>query len=335
MADPVGPVLDLLLVPGEDQQALDRLLPPQPRAGLRSREVDLLGGLLEDEGLQGLVVEKIALLLLEGDLVEGGLGDVDVGAVDEEIHVAEEEGEEEGADVGTVHVGVGHDDDLVVPEVLEGELLGAETASDGGDQGPNLVVGDELLHPLALLHIQDLSLEGKDGLESPVAALLGRAAGRIPLHDVELALGRIVFLAVGQLPREIGSLENILSLGELPGLAGGLPGLGREDRLVGDGPGHGPLLLEGILEGFGEEGLHGSRDPARPQLGLGLSFELGVGNLDADDGGETLADVLAPDLFSLVEILVLDEAVHHPGEGGPEPPDVGPTLPGGDVVDVA
>ncbi len=34
-----------------------------------------------------------------------------------------------------------------------------------------------------LLHIQDLSLEGKDGLEAPVAPPLGRATGRITLHQ--------------------------------------------------------------------------------------------------------------------------------------------------------
>ena len=51
------------------------------------------------------------------DLVERRLGDVDVAALDELAHLAVEEGEQQGADVGAVHVRVGHQDDAVVAQL--------------------------------------------------------------------------------------------------------------------------------------------------------------------------------------------------------------------------
>ena len=47
-------------------------------------------------------------------LVERRLGDEDVAAVDQFAHLPEEEGEQQGADVRAVDVGIRHDDDLVV-----------------------------------------------------------------------------------------------------------------------------------------------------------------------------------------------------------------------------
>ena len=50
-----------------------------------------------------------------------------------------------------------------------------------------------------LLDVEDLAAQGQDGLEASVAALLGRAAGRVALDDVQLAPRRVALLAVGQL----------------------------------------------------------------------------------------------------------------------------------------
>ena len=63
-------------------------------------------------------------------------------------------------------------------------------------------------------------------------------------------------------------------------------------------------------------------------------LELGIGQLDADDGGEALADIVA----NQVGLVVLDvsllpgEIVYHPGQGGPEPGHVGAALFGVDAI---
>ena len=62
--------------------------------------------------------------------VEGRLGDVDVPGLHEGgVHLVEE-GQEQGADVGAVHVGIGHDDDLVVAEFLQIERLAVLFGAD-------------------------------------------------------------------------------------------------------------------------------------------------------------------------------------------------------------
>ena len=39
--------------------------------------------------------------------------------VDERAHEPEEEGEQQSADVGAVHIGIGHDDDFVVAQLFQ------------------------------------------------------------------------------------------------------------------------------------------------------------------------------------------------------------------------
>src|SRR6202008_1628815 len=95
--------------------------------------------------------------------------------------------EDERADVLAVDVGVGHDDELVVAELVELEpvLAFADARADGGDQRADLVVGENL-DQSGLLDVEDLALDRQDRLEHAVAALLGRAAGRVALDDEEL-----------------------------------------------------------------------------------------------------------------------------------------------------
>ena len=49
-------------------------------------------------------------------------------------HLAIEEGQQQSTDVGAVHIGVGHDDDLVVAR-LGGVELGPDPAAEGRDDG--------------------------------------------------------------------------------------------------------------------------------------------------------------------------------------------------------
>ena len=89
-----------------------------------------------------------------------------------------------------VYIRIRHDDDLVVARLVQLELVFAHTGADGGDDGPDFLVGEDLVHP-RFLHIEDFSAERKDRLERAVAALLGRAARAVALHQVELAHRRV------------------------------------------------------------------------------------------------------------------------------------------------
>ena len=97
-------------------------------------------------------------------------------AFDHFLHVAEEERQDQRADVRAVDVGVRHDDDLVVAELLDGEVVAADARAEGSDHQADLVGGEHLVEA-RLLHVENLSLQRKNRLEAPVAALLRGAAG--------------------------------------------------------------------------------------------------------------------------------------------------------------
>ena len=165
---------------------------------LPARKHGVLGAVLDQEGLALAVVFEIAARVALLGVVERRLGDEEVSPLDDLGHVAEEEGEQKRADVAAVDVGVGHDDDLVISQLFEIELVGADPRAERGDQRADLGRREHLVEARAL-HVQDLAPEWQDGLEPPVAALLGRAASRIALDQEELRARGVPFLAVGQL----------------------------------------------------------------------------------------------------------------------------------------
>ena len=84
-------------------------------------------------------------LLADLDLVERGLGDVDVSPLDQFRHLAIEERQEQRPDVRAVDVGIGHHDDAVIAQLVRVVLFLAETASQRGDKRGDLRGGEELV----------------------------------------------------------------------------------------------------------------------------------------------------------------------------------------------
>jgi hypothetical protein len=103
--------------------------------------------------------------------VERRLGEVDEAAVDQRPHEPEDQREQQGADVLAVDVGVCHQHDLVVPQLVEVELL-ADAGAERRDQRLHLGVAE---HPVdaRLLDVEDLAADRQDRLGHRVAAALG------------------------------------------------------------------------------------------------------------------------------------------------------------------
>src|SRR3990172_2736584 len=152
-------------------------------------------------------------------------------------------------------------------------------------------MGEHLVVP-RLLGVDDLAAERKHGLGPAIPALLGRAPGRVALHEEELPKGWLALRAVGQLARE-GLVVGPPLAGELPGLTCRLPRLGRPDALLDDPARGRRILFEGHRQFLVHDGLDPPLDVAVAQLGLRLPLELGLGQADRDDGRESLADILA------------------------------------------
>ena len=78
---------------------------------------------LDQIAVERIVVLEVNLAAAFGDLVERRLGDEQVAGADDVGHLAVEEGQQQGADMRAIDIGVGHDDDLVIAQLFEVELV--------------------------------------------------------------------------------------------------------------------------------------------------------------------------------------------------------------------
>ena len=162
------------------------LVPVHLAEALEPVHLDLAALVLGLERAQrGFVLEVVALLAEVG-AEQRRLRDVDEAVLHQLGDLPVEERQQQRADVAAVDVGVGHEDDLVVAELVEVELV-ADAGADRLDQRLDLLV---LEHPVeaGALDVEDLPADREDGLRARIARLLGAAAGAVALDDEELAL---------------------------------------------------------------------------------------------------------------------------------------------------
>src|SRR3954454_552444 len=192
--------------------------------------------------------------------------------------------------MSSVHVGVGHDDYPVIPELRRIEAL-ADPGTERDDQRPDILTRQDLVEA-GLLDVQQLSTERQDGLEPSVPALLRGAARRIALDEVDLTPCRIALLAIGQLAGEGHTVERALADDEVARLAGCLPRASRREALLDDAATVGWVLVEVLAERVRDRGLDLALHLGVAELRLGLALELWVRQLDADDSRQAFTDVV-------------------------------------------
>src|SRR6266545_2342308 len=257
---------------------------------LDGRALDPLG---EQEFLHLALAHQIPLRLALLDLEERRLRDKEPPCLDDRHHVPEKERQEQGPDVRAVHVGVRHQDHLVVAQLRDVEFLGSDARAQRGDQQSNFLMRQDLV-VARLLRVDDLAAQWKHRLDFPVASLLGRAPRRIALHEEDLAKLGVPLGAVGQLRRQALVVPPALP-GELACFAGRLAGLRGAHALVRDLARGGRILLEGLGEAIVDDLLHEPLNLGIPELRLRLPLELRIGDADGDDRGQSLAHVVARD----------------------------------------
>nr|P21562.1 RecName: Full=Uncharacterized 80.2 kDa protein in the 5'region of gyrA and gyrB; AltName: Full=ORF 4 [Haloferax lucentense DSM 14919]pir/D39135/ hypothetical protein 4 (gyrB region) - Haloferax sp [Haloferax sp.]AAB09604.1 ORF4 [Haloferax lucentense DSM 14919] len=288
--------------------------------------------LLDDAVPLGLVHRVVGVAAV-ADAVQRRLSRVHVAGLDERAHVPVQKRKQQRPDVRAVDVGVGHQDEPLVARLLDVELV-ADAAANGGDERPYLVVFENAVEAV-FLDVQNLPLEGQNRLELAVAALLGRPARGVALHDEQFGLRGVAALAVRELPRQRGRFERGLAAGELLGLLRGLAGAGGLDGLRDDGRRRVRVLLEERPELLVGDALDDAADLGIPELGLRLALELRVGVLDGDDGGESLANVLAAEVVAVEvvqHVVAVRVVVDDAGERRLEPGQMRAALAGVDVV---
>ena len=111
-------------------------------------------------------------LVLISHTVKRRLGNIQVTFLDQFRHGTEEKGEEQGADVAAVHVGIGHDDSPIA-QAFEVEII-AHAGAEGRDERLDFITRKDFVQPGAL-GVHDFSPQRQNRLEVLVATLFGRS----------------------------------------------------------------------------------------------------------------------------------------------------------------
>ena len=300
------------LVDGSAQIAASALL---ARAEPQHRPVEAVFGQVV---LARPLVLEILLGLAALDLIERRLGDIDVAALNQFAHLPEEEREQQRADVRAVDVGVRHDDDLVVAQLVRVEVVPPDAGAERRDQRADLLAGQHLVEARPL-DVQDLAAQRQHGLIFAVAALLGRAAGRIALDQEQFGERGVALLAIGELAGQVGDIERALAAGEFARLAGRFARRGGFRHLGGDDLAVGRMLLEPLAERLVDDAFDHRPHLGGDQLVLGLRREFRVRHLHREHAGQALAAIVAGDvdLLALADARALGIAGHLPGQRRP------------------
>ena len=104
------------------------------------------------------VVLDVFLALALLDAIERRLRNVDMPAQNEFGHVPVEEREQQRPDMRSVHIGVGHQDDLVIAQFADVEIVLPDARAQCRDQDPDFLVPQHLVIA-RFLDVQDLAAQ--------------------------------------------------------------------------------------------------------------------------------------------------------------------------------
>ena len=145
-------------------------------------------------------------------------------------HEAVEEGQQKRRDMGSVDIGIGHDDNPVIAKLCDIKIL-MDSAAKCCNHRLDLGIAQDTVQP-CLLDVEDLSSERKDGLRRTRTRCLCGASCRISLNQKDLTVLRILVRAVRKLTWERHPVECRLSPRQVPRLPGRVPGSLRHHRLL-------------------------------------------------------------------------------------------------------
>ena len=283
------------------------------------------------------LVQQKALGFAAADFVKRRLRQIQPLLLQQRAHVAEEKSQQQRADVRAVHIGVRHDHDAAVADFFGVHLrLAGLEAADGRVERGDFLRGQRL-GAVGLFHIQNFSAQGQNRLKGAGAPLLRRAAGRVALHQKQLAFGRILFLTIRQFAGQAGRVEDIFAPRHLARPTGGLAGLGGLQDFPANRLGLAGVFLQIDFQRLRHDLLHRRADFGGDQLFLRLRGKLGVGRANGQHAGQALAHVLAGDVglyffrHAAVVHLRLDDA----GDGRAQAGQMGAAVALGNVVCVA
>jgi len=285
-----------------------------------------------------LVCPAILFYLTLGTKIERGSGDVQITLLYHLREIAEEERHNQRVDVRAIDVGIGHDDNFLITQlVYVGFLTVFAVYTEADTQSLNDIVyfiAFECLVPHGFLYVKNLTAQRQDSLESTVTSLFCRTTGRVTLDEEQFAFFRVLAGAVGQFARHTATRHRRLALYGLTCLACCHTCLCRQYHLVYNHFGLFGMLFQVIGERFAYSLVYGSHNFVVAEFRFGLSFKLRFGHLDGDNRGQTFAEVVTGNLYLclLQHLVVLGVFLQSTGQRTAETCQVSTTFNGIDIV---
>ena len=171
--------------------------------------------ILQDKGLALLVRPAILLHFSLFTQIQRRRSQINIAILNQSTHPAEEESQNQRGDMATVHIGIGHDDYLVITNLFQVQRLRVVLCTHRYTHGTEDILdflAFENLVVHGLLHIQNLTTQWEDSLIITVASLLCRTAGRVSLDEEKLALRRVFRRTIGQFARKSATRKRRFAL---------------------------------------------------------------------------------------------------------------------------
>ena len=222
-------------------------------------------------------------------------------ALDQLRHLAEEEGEQQRADMGAVDIGVRHDDDLVIAQLVDVEIVLADAGAERGDQRADLVRRQHLVEAGAL-DIEDLAAQGSTAWFSRLRPCLAEPPAESPSTRNSSDLAGSRSWQSASLPGREATSSAPLRRVSSRALRAASRAAAASTTLVTIVPGFCRMLLEPAIEALvGDQVLDDRADFRGDQLVLGLAGEFRIGHLDGQARRSAPPGVVAGqrDLFLL------------------------------------
>src|SRR5699024_2104758 len=205
-------------------------------------------------------------------------------------HEAEEQSQQQGSNVLTIDVGVGHEHNLVVAQLGDIKLF-VDTRAKRSDDCLDFGVLQHLVHA-SLLRVQALAAQREHTLEHRGTATLCRTTSGVTLHDVKLRNLRILGTAISELTWQTTQVRRRLTAHQLTRLARCHTSLRRRPGLIYDGLGLSRVGIKPVIEVLINCTLNKALDLRVAQLRLGLTLKLRISNLERDHRCQALTAVI-------------------------------------------
>ena len=238
-----------------------------------------------------IIVIGVIFLTTFTYLVQRRLGNEYVAFCHQWFHIAIEEGQKQSTNMSPIYIGIGHDDNFIIPKFGDIEIF-AYTGTKSGNHGAN---GIRIEYPIqtSFFYVQNLTTKRKNGLVTTITARFCRTTCGVPFDDVDFSHLRIFFCAISQFSRKAGYFQRIFTTGQFTSTTSRFTSTAGGNAFFYNGFPFGRMFFQVGTKSFGYDIIHNALDFQVAQLGFGLTFKLRIWHFDRNNASEPFTDIIA------------------------------------------